>query len=47
MRAPGKKVGKLSVRLERRTSRYDRASIEVELRLDVHDGTFHALYEGA
>lgn len=47
MRAPGKKVGKLSVKLERKTSRYDYASIEVELRLDVHDGTFHAEYEGA
>lgn len=46
MRAPGKKVGTLSVKLERKTSRYDYASIEVELRLDVHAGTFHAEYEG-
>jgi hypothetical protein len=43
---PGKKVGTLRVKLERRTSRYDYASVEVELRLDVHDGTFHAEYEG-
>ena len=47
VRAPGKKVGTLSVKLERKTSRYDYASIEVELRLDVHAGTFHAEYEGA
>lgn len=46
MRAPGKKVGKLRVKLERKTSRYNYASIEVELRLDVHSGTFHAEYEG-
>ena len=46
MRAPGKKVGTLSVKLERKTSRYDYATISVELRLDVHDGTFHAEYEG-
>jgi len=39
VRAPGKKVGKLHVKL-------DYATLEVELRLDVHDGTFHAEYEG-
>ena len=45
--APGKKVGKLSVKLERKTrSGYNYASLEVELRLDVRDGTFHAEYEG-
>ena len=47
MTAPGKKVGILSVKLERKRSRYEHASIKVELRLDVHDGTFHARYEGA
>lgn len=47
MRAPGKKVGTLRVRLERKNSRYDYASIEVELRLDVSAGTFHAQYDGA
>lgn len=45
MRAPGKKVGTLSVKLERAATRYTQASISVELRLDVHDGTFHAEYE--
>lgn len=47
MKAPGKKVGKLSVKLDRRTSRYHYASISVDLRLDVYDGVFHAEYEGA
>lgn len=47
MRAPGKKVGTLRVRLERMTSRSHHAHVEVELRLDVDRGMFHAPYEGA
>ncbi len=47
MRAPGRKIGTLRVKLERRTSRYQYSSLEIELRLDVSSGTFCAWYEGA
>lgn len=43
---PGKKVGALHVRLKRMTSIHHRATIDVELRLDVGSGTFYATYEG-
>src|SRR5215510_8095119 len=46
MKAPGKKVGVLQVKLRREGARHDQASIEVELRLSVQSGTFHAQYEG-
>jgi hypothetical protein len=46
MRPPGKKVGTLTVKLERKTTRYTHATVSVELRLDVHNGTFHAEYGG-
>lgn len=47
MRQPGKKIGKMTVTLDRMTTRYRRSTIEVELRLDLHSGTFYASYEGA
>ena len=46
MRTPGKKVGKLRVKLDRAATRYKSLSIEVDLRLDVASGKFYALYEG-
>jgi hypothetical protein len=44
VRAPGKKVGKVAVKLDRQITRYRRAEISVELRLD-SNGVFHAKYE--
>lgn len=42
----GKKIGNLSVPLDRKKTRYKRASVEVELRFDLVTGTFWAQYEG-
>jgi len=42
----GKKIGKLEVKLDRKKTRYQRASVEVDLRFDIADGTFWAQYEG-
>jgi hypothetical protein len=42
----GKKIGTLEVKLDRKKTRYKWASIDVELRFDIHTGTFHAQYEG-
>jgi hypothetical protein len=46
MKPPGKKVGVLRVDLQREGARHDQKSVEVELRLSVQSGTFHARYEG-
>ncbi len=46
MKKPGKKIGTLEVKLDRKKTRYKWASVEVELRFDLEDGEFHAQYEG-
>jgi hypothetical protein len=43
---PGKKIGMLEVKLDRQKTRYKWASVEVELRFEITNGTFHAQYEG-
>ena len=43
---PGKKIGTLEVKLDRKKTRYKWASVDVELRFEMHHGTFHAQYEG-
>jgi len=42
----GKKIGTLEVKLDHKKTRYQHASVEVELRFDIADGTFWAQYEG-
>jgi len=42
----GKKIGTLTVKLDRKVTRYKWASINVELRFDISNGTFWAEYEG-
>ena len=42
----GKKIGTLKVTLDRKKTRYKWASVDVELRFDLHTGTFWAQYEG-
>ena len=43
---PGKKIGTLEVKLDRMKTRYKRASVDVELRFKMTDGTFWAQWEG-
>lgn len=43
---PGKKIGTLEVKLDRKKTRYKWASVNVELRFEITHGTFHAQYEG-
>lgn len=43
---PGKKIGTLEVKLDRKKTRYKWASVNVELRFEMTRGTFHAQYEG-
>ena len=43
---PGKKIGTLEVKLDRKKTRYKWASVNVELRFEMTHGTFHAQYEG-
>jgi hypothetical protein len=43
---PGKKIGMLEVKLDRKKTRYTWASVDVELRFEITKGTFHAQYEG-
>jgi len=43
---PGKKIGILTVKLDRKKTRYKWASVDVELRFEMANGTFHAIYEG-
>jgi hypothetical protein len=42
----GKKIGKLEVKLDRKKTRYTWASVEVELRFEIANGTFYAQWEG-
>jgi len=42
----GKKIGTLVVQLDRKKTRYKWASINVELRFEIANGTFYAQYEG-
>jgi hypothetical protein len=42
----GKKIGVLEVMLDRKKTRYQQASVNVELRFDITHGTFWASYEG-
>lgn len=44
---PGKKIGMLEVKLDRKKTRYTWASVDVELRFEITKGTFHAQYEGS
>lgn len=46
MNRPGKKIGTLEVKLDRKKTRYKWASVDVELRFEMTRGTFHAQYEG-
>lgn len=46
MKLPGKKIGMLEVKLDRKKTRYTWAKIAVELRFEIADGTFHTHYEG-
>lgn len=46
MKHPGKKIGTLEVKLDRKKTRYKWASVNVELRFEITHGTFHAQYEG-
>lgn len=43
---PGKKIGMLEVKLDRKKTRYTWAKVNVELRFEITHGTFHAQYEG-
>jgi hypothetical protein len=45
-KSPGKKIGKLEIKLDRKKTRYTWASVTVELRFEITTGTFHAQYEG-
>jgi len=42
----GKKIGTLTVTLDRKKTRYKWASVDVELRFDLKSGKFHAQWEG-
>ena len=42
----GKKIGVLTVKLDRKKSRYQQVSVDVDLRFDITNGTFWASYEG-
>ena len=42
---PGKKIGTLEVKLDRKKTRYKYASVEVELRFEIKSGMFWAQYE--
>lgn len=46
MKPPGKKIGTLTVKLHRKVTRYQKASVQVEQRFDTCTGNFHASYEG-
>jgi hypothetical protein len=43
---PGKKLGTLKVKLDRKKDRYKWASVDVDLRFEITNGTFYAQYEG-
>ena len=43
---PGKKIGKLEVKLDRKKTRYTFATVEVELRFEIDNGMFYAQWEG-
>lgn len=43
---PGKKLGMLEVQLDRKKDRYTHVTVDVELRFEISNGTFHAQYEG-
>ena len=43
---PGKKIGTLEVKLDRKKTRYKWASVKVELRFSIESGTFHTKWEG-
>lgn len=43
---PGRKIGTLAVKLDRKKNRYTWAKVEVELRFEITSGTFYAMYEG-
>jgi hypothetical protein len=45
-KTPGKRIGTLEVKLDRKKTRNKRASIDVELRFDISTGFFWAQYEG-
>ena len=45
-RRHGKKIGTLEVMLDRKKTRYKWATVEVELRFEIHNGQFYAQYEG-
>jgi hypothetical protein len=42
----GKKIGMLEVKLDRKKSRYQQVTVEVELRFDISTGDFWSQYEG-
>lgn len=46
MTKPGKKIGTLRIDLDRKKTGYQRARFEIDLRLEVSTGEFHAEYEG-
>lgn len=46
MKLPGKKIGKLEVKLDRKKTRYTWAFVEVELRFEITNGWFYAQWEG-
>jgi hypothetical protein len=43
---PGRKVGKLHVKLDRKKDRYNHAEVTMDLRLDAYTGMFYAEWEG-
>lgn len=43
---PGKKIGTLEIKLDRKKTRYKHATVDVELRFEIARGLFHAQYEG-
>ena len=43
---PGKKIGTLRVKLDRKKDRYNHAEVSMGLRLEIHTGTFYAEWEG-
>ena len=45
-KAPGKKLGTLEVKLDRKKTRYRWATVNVELRFEIGNGTFYAQWEG-
>ena len=42
----GKKIGTLKVKLDRKKTRYQHTSVEVELRFDIEQGSFWAQHAG-